>query len=272
MGNNPSKPGAASSPATAPHNPHPRDHASRARREPVRRDSIQLTGTVPTPSSSHTANSTPPPSSQTSSLTSHNASYVPSRRPSSHQPTASVDSSPSQRIRKDDNTGNTSSHQRPRDKQEARRREREGEQSNPVSVPKSADGRRQRGPDSQFEPSGPPRDANYIPHSNLNFPPRLPLPIEEEVYTPGSPIISPADLSTALQEYNSDGALPRRTSILSSTTADDDDPDDDLQAYALDGSRGRTVPTLVEWRQSGERIYVTGTFASWSRKYRMHRE
>ena len=271
MGNNPSKPGAASSPSSTPHSNYPKDHSARSRRELARRDFIQSTGTVPTPSGS-TANSTPPPASQASSLTSYNASHVPSRRPSSHQPSALTDSSPSQRTKRDDNMGNIASHHRLKEKQEAKRKEREVEQSTPVSVPKSIDGRRQRGPDSQFEPSGPPRDANYIPHSNLNFPPRLPLPIEEEVYTPGSPIISPADLSTALQEYNSDGALPRRTSILSSTTVDDDEVDDDLQAYAQDGSRGRTVPTLVEWKQRGEKVYVTGTFASWSRKYRMHRE
>ena len=170
--------------------------------------------------------------------------------------------------------GNVQAQQQWKDKQEARKRERSEreEQSNPVTVPRNNDSRRQRGPDSQFEPSGPPRDANYMPPSNLNFPPRLPLPIEEEVYTPGSPIISPADLSTALQEYNSDGAVPRRTSILSSTTVDEDDIDDEFQTYALDGSRGRTVPTSIEWKQKGERVYITGTFASWSRKYRMHRE
>ncbi|MCJ1247204.1 hypothetical protein MMC30_004418 [Trapelia coarctata] len=169
--------------------------------------------------------------------------------------------------------GNAQS-QSQRENIEARRRERHLEQqTNPVRVPGSSQDKRQRGPDSQFEPSGPPGDPNYIPVSNLNFPPRLPLPIQEEVYTPGSPIITPADITSVLNEDGDvDGALVRRTSLLSHTTADDDEIDDDLQAYGLEGARGGTVPTRIEWKQGGDRVYITGTFASWSRKYRMHRD
>ena len=169
--------------------------------------------------------------------------------------------------------GNAQSRQAWREKQEARRREHDQEQqSNPVRVPGSSHDKRQKGPDSQFESSGPPRDPNYIPVSNLNFPPRLPLPIQEEVYTPGSPIISPADLASALDEAGSDGVFRRRTSLLSHTTIDEDETEDDLQSFGLEGARGGTVPTLVEWKQPGDRVYITGTFAAWSRKYRMHRE
>jgi hypothetical protein len=169
--------------------------------------------------------------------------------------------------------GNAQS-QSQRENIEARRRERQQEQqSNPVRVPGSTQDKRQRGPDSQFEPSGPPGDPNYIPVSNLNFPPRLPLPIQEEVYTPGSPIITPADITSVLDEDGDlDGTLVRRTSLLSHTTADDDEIDDDLQVNGLDGARGGTVPTRIEWKQGGDRVYITGTFAEWSRKYRMHRE
>ena len=151
---------------------------------------------------------------------------------------------------------------------EARKKARE--QSVPVRVPTNQNSRRQKGPDSQFQPSGPPRDLDYVPHSNLNFPPRLPLPIEEELHTPGSPIITSADLElSALQEDDIDGAILRPTSVLSSATADEDDVGDELQP--LEGSI-RTVPTRVEWNQGGERVYVTGTFTGWSRKFRMHRE
>ncbi|KAL8928001.1 MAG: hypothetical protein Q9208_002076 [Pyrenodesmia sp. 3 TL-2023] len=145
------------------------------------------------------------------------------------------------------------------------------EASGPVKVPRGAD--RQRGPDTQFEPSGPPRDLDYVPPSNLNFPPRLPLPIGEEDHTPGSPIITPADISSVLIEDEVDGVLPRQGSVLSSTTAEDDDvAGDELQPYPLDGSR-RTVPTTLQWKQGGgDRVYVTGTFTSWSRKFRMHRD
>ena len=112
----------------------------------------------------------------------------------------------------------------------------------------------------------------------MNRPPRLPLPIEQEDYLPGSPIISPADLTTLETgldlelEHGLDPNLPRRTSMLSSTTVDDDDFGEDLHAYSVDGEMRKTIPTLVEWRQPGEKVYVTGTFASWNRKFRLHKE
>ncbi|KAL8944423.1 MAG: hypothetical protein Q9216_000474 [Gyalolechia sp. 2 TL-2023] len=166
--------------------------------------------------------------------------------------------------------GNEQSKQRFR---EAAAQRKEKEASGPVKVPRGPNREgRQRGPDTQFEPSGPPRDLDYIPPSNLNFPPRLPLPIEEEDHTPGSPIITPAEISSALNGDEFDGYLPRQGSVLSSTIAEDDDvAGDELQPYLLEGPR-RTVPTTVQWKQSGDRVYVTGTFTSWSRKFRMHRD
>lgn len=150
-------------------------------------------------------------------------------------------------------------------------REKQKEQSTPVQVPRS-DQRRQKGPDTQFEPSGPPdRDPNWVPPSNFNFPPRLPLPIGEELHTPGSPILTADDASTALHEEDVEGALPRQTSHVSSTTLDDEEFENELQPYAVEGSR-KTVPTTVRWKQGGDKVYVTGTFASWSRKFRMNRD
>ncbi|KAL9641388.1 MAG: hypothetical protein Q9204_000024 [Flavoplaca sp. TL-2023a] len=147
---------------------------------------------------------------------------------------------------------------------------RKKEASGPVKVP--GERRQQRGPDTQFESPAPPRDIDYVPHSNLNFPPRLPLPIGEEDHTPGSPIITTADISSALNEEDVDGVLPRQISVLSSTTVDDDDvAGDELHPYPFDGSQ-RTVPTTLRWKQGGDRVYVTGTFTSWSRKFRMHRD
>ena len=180
--------------------------------------------------------------------------------------TNSVNRSASNKHRDQGNMGNDQSRQRAGEP-DTRRRETSG----PVGVPRGPD-RRQRGPDTQFETSGPPRDLDYIPPSNLNFPPRLPLPIGEEDHTPGSPIITPADLSSALIEEDVNGVLPRQISVLSSTTVEDDDvAGDELQPYSPNGSK-RTVPTTVRWKQGGDRIYVTGTFTMWSRKYRMHRE
>lgn len=143
--------------------------------------------------------------------------------------------------------------------------------STPVRVPRGADSRRQKGPDSQFEPSGPPRDLHYIAHSNLNVPPRLPLPIEEELHTPGSPIIAPSGIPSDIREDDMEALLPNRISTVSNTTLDEEDIEDELQPYPPVDSR-KTVPTLIEWKQGGNKVYVTGTFASWSRKFRMTRE
>jgi len=116
-----------------------------------------------------------------------------------------------------------------------------------------------------------PADASqdYIPSSQFSRPPRLPLPIEEEVHTPGSPIISAQEIWSPIQESDAEGMLPRRSSMLSTTTADDDDLGEEFKAP----STGRpTVPTLIEWEGPGERVYVTGTFAGWNRKYKLHRK
>lgn len=162
--------------------------------------------------------------------------------------------------------GNEQSRQKWREKKE---------QSTPVRVPRGADPRRQRGPDSQFESSGPPPDPSFIPHSNLGFPPRVPLPIEEEVYTPGSPILTPAGFASVLHDDDDDNddveiLLPRQASGVSSTV-DEDDISDELQQFSLDDSKG-TVPTVVTWSQGGDRVYVTGTFTAWNKKFRMNKK
>ena len=65
--------------------------------------------------------------------------------------------------------------------------------------------------------------------------------------------------------------LPNRISTVSNTTLDEEDIGNELQSYPPADSR-KTVPTLIEWKQGGNKVYVTGTFASWSRKFRMTRE
>ncbi len=130
----------------------------------------------------------------------------------------------------------------------------------PIDAPPSS--RTEQAIAGSLEPADASQDY-LVPSSHFNRPPRLPLPIEEEPHTPGSPIISPADIDHGEIE----GALPRRTSMLSSTTADDDDLGEEFKTP----TPGRpTVPTLIEWEGEGERVYVTGTFAGWNRKYRLH--
>lgn len=146
--------------------------------------------------------------------------------------------------------------------------EQEARRSQPQAVP------RQRGPDSQFdpiEPSGPPSDPNFIPHSNFGPPPRLPLPIGEEVHTPGSPIISAkGGLSTLYEEDILEGQLPRPSSAISNTTLEDDEYGSDVDSQAED-NRVR-VPYTVNWKQPGEKVYITGTFTGWNKKFRLEKE
>ncbi|KAI9782023.1 MAG: hypothetical protein M1816_002132 [Peltula sp. TS41687] len=144
--------------------------------------------------------------------------------------------------------------------------------SKPVPVPMSGDEMSKQEFGTPFEPAAPPRDHNRIQPSQINRPPRLPLPIGEEDYTPGSPIISPADITAALNLDPLEAGVPRRSSILSSTTADDDEPLDDPTGYGLDPAVNKAaVPTLVEWKQKGEKVYVTGTFAGWNKKFRLQK-
>lgn len=93
----------------------------------------------------------------------------------------------------------------------------------PVDVPQSSLSETQT---KQFYPSWQP-DSGLpygFPTSKFGRPPRLPLPIEE-VYGPGSPIITLQDISSPVGKGDVNG-LPRRTSVLSSTTVDDEDVGD----------------------------------------------
>lgn len=114
--------------------------------------------------------------------------------------------------------------------------------------------------------------ADYQPASPSQFsrPPRLPLPIEQEVHAPGSPILSPAEKSEMIQPMD-DIQLSRRASVLSGTTAEDDDMGDDIGSLEP-WAGASTVPALLEWREDGERVYVTGTFTGWDKKFRLHKK
>ncbi len=243
MGNNPSKPKAKAT--SSPVAGHSSSSSNHLRKEPR----------AYTQSPDNSVDQPPPATSQPSyQLQHHAASDTPSYSHSIPNP--------SHEHGQEDKMGNEQSRQRWKERKDP---------STPVRVPRGTDSRRQKGPDSQFEPSGPPRDLDYIPHSNLNFPPRLPLPIEEELHTPGSPIITPSGVPSDIREDEIEDLLPNRVSMVSNTTLDDEDAGDELQPYPP-ADPGKTVPTLIEWKQGGDKVYVTGTFASWSRKYRMNRE
>ncbi|CAK7204154.1 galactose metabolism-related protein [Sporothrix eucalyptigena] len=104
--------------------------------------------------------------------------------------------------------------------------------------------------------------------SYLTRPPRLPLPIEEEVHTPGSPIIAPrkdGDPVDDIEALDNDGGLTHRSSTLSSATIEEED----MEELRVDKTRP-TVPTRLEWLRGGEKVYVTGTIFQWNKKQRMH--
>ncbi|RFU35882.1 hypothetical protein B7463_g424, partial [Scytalidium lignicola] len=124
---------------------------------------------------------------------------------------------------------------------------------------------------SSFKPDTELMEASGLEVQDMSYisrPPRLPLPIEEEVHTPGSPIIAPADLENApvldVDQLDSD-ALATRTSTLSNTTIDEEDAEE-LQ---VDKTKA-TVPTTFEWLRGGEKVYVTGTIFQWNKKHRLH--
>lgn len=145
--------------------------------------------------------------------------------------------------------------------------------SKPVDVPVPTsvnnDSSSLRSHSQSIEPSGPPAQQDMSYH--LTRPPRLPLPIEEEVHTPGSPIVAPADVDADIDapvldiDTVENDILPRRSSALSNTTIDDEDADE----LRVDKT-GATVPTVFEWKRGGDKVYVTGTIFQWNKKHRLH--
>lgn len=140
------------------------------------------------------------------------------------------------------------------------------EPSGPVQVPTD----RSRQPYNYVEPSAPPFSAYYgIPNpSHLARPPRLPLPIGDSTIAPASPIIPPADVRA--KEPDLDDLDPSLTNIISPTNlaGEDEEVSDELQPYAVDSSSTR-VPMKIKWRGKGQRVYVTGTFVNWEKKFKL---
>ncbi|KAJ5092343.1 hypothetical protein NUU61_007213 [Penicillium alfredii] len=140
--------------------------------------------------------------------------------------------------------------------------------SNPVQVPIS---RKVAGRDP-VAPSAPPLNSYYNAPTHLQRPPRMPLPIGDATTTPGSPIIGPED--SHIQSLPADRVLDEQmgqdTSALSNTTLEGDELVDELQPYTVSGV-GKAVPTTIEWTGPGQKVYVTGTFVNWEKKFRLHR-
>jgi hypothetical protein len=146
---------------------------------------------------------------------------------------------------------------------EARPIREEPEPSKPVDVPADPSASR-----SHHGTYGSRTESHLVHNSSisdmyLRGPPRLPLPIEEEVHTPGSPILGPDD--GTLQEVEpSDEGFTRKSSGVSAGTVDDDDN----QELRVD-KKSSLVATKIEWKRGGDKVYVTGTIFHWSRKHRL---
>ncbi|KAI0199036.1 5'-AMP-activated protein kinase beta subunit, interation domain-containing protein [Astrocystis sublimbata] len=143
----------------------------------------------------------------------------------------------------------------------------EPEASKPVAVPQPEHENRPFDPDSQLEglPTGTTSSSIQDMTSYMPRPPRLPLPIEEEVHTPGSPIAAPEDNGDVddVPPIDEQTGITRRTSGLSNVT-----DEDDTEELRVDKSRP-TIPTRITWLRGGQKVYVTGTPFQWGRKQRL---
>lgn len=103
-------------------------------------------------------------------------------------------------------------------------------------------------------------------------PPRMPIRIAETVQ-PDSPNLGPLvkNDSDIIPLYDDgDAQIPRRNSMLSVTTQEEEDVAEELQPFGV-GYTGQTVPYTIEWTGDAEKVFVTGTFAAWDKKYRLRR-
>ncbi|KAF2841610.1 carbohydrate-binding module family 48 protein [Patellaria atrata CBS 101060] len=145
----------------------------------------------------------------------------------------------------------------------------------PVPVPEAPFARAPHSPIPEVETESA-RDSYSAAPASFTRPPRLPLPIEEVPQAPGSPILGPSvmssDATSPIEVIDNEEVLPRRSSMLSSTTMDEDEDDGLGNLHAQEGVAVPTVPTIIEWRGPGEKIYVTGTFANWDKKYKLYRD
>jgi hypothetical protein len=257
MGNNPSAPTKSStaSPASSTHGLSV-GSASDRRREPKLRDTIQSQrGAAPPESSQVQARGTTVPH-RTLNAQSQNAQFNNGQYSHSPSPKEKSILPPSQPL----------SQQSPSSKLPLT-----DEPSKPVAVPQlvnatAPDTSNDKSPysASQSDQSG---LATDIMSYHLTRPPRLPLPIEEEVHTPGSPILGPADSQAPVPDFDplqAGESLTRPLSALSNTTEDEEG--DELP---IDRTKP-VVPTEFHWFGPGEKVYVTGTIFQWSRKSKLY--
>jgi hypothetical protein len=141
--------------------------------------------------------------------------------------------------------------------------------SNPVQVPIS----RQLPGRDPVAPSAPPLNSYYSASAHLQRPPRLPLPIGDANTTPGSPIAGPEDSHIQSLPANQvlDQQMDQNTAALGHTSIYEEELLDELQPYTISGA-GKAVPVVIEWTAPAQKVYVTGTFVNWEKKFRLHKK
>ncbi|KAK2873692.1 hypothetical protein FQN49_002153 [Arthroderma sp. PD_2] len=137
--------------------------------------------------------------------------------------------------------------------------------SQAVQVPDNAAAHR-----DQNEASAP-RAVNtyYAAPSHLTRPPRLPLPIGDAMTAPGSPITS-GSLGAAMAFDKANLEVSPEKSDLDPGIDEDDVVQDELDSIVPTGFN-KSVSTTIDWRGGGEKVYVTGTFVNWARKFKLHK-
>ncbi|EKV12275.1 Snf1 kinase complex beta-subunit Gal83, putative [Penicillium digitatum] len=140
--------------------------------------------------------------------------------------------------------------------------------SNPVQVPVS---RHVPGRDP-VAPSAPLLNSYYSASAHLQHPPRLPLPIGDANTTPGSPVLGPEDshIQSLPADRLLDEQMDRNTLAAGHTTTEEEELLDELQPYTTSGM-GKAIPVVIEWTAPAQKVYVTGTFVNWEKKFRLHR-
>jgi hypothetical protein len=143
----------------------------------------------------------------------------------------------------------------------------------PMDVPAAISRSRQ----DDFEESN--FSRHYTPVSQMR-PPRLPLPIADAQVDPipESPTLGPVQTENGdvSNLYDDDHVSPteerlrRKDSMLSATTQDDEEVGE-LQPYAVDTTGAKLVAVPIVWRHGGDKVFVTGTFATWQRKFKLHK-
>ena len=139
--------------------------------------------------------------------------------------------------------------------------------SNPVQVPRRPSLRR----DTLSGGIAP--QSYYNASAHLQRPPRLPLPIGDATATPGSPVLRPEDSHIgggSARDRFTDEHPEDEPANFGSVPVDEDEGAEDLQPYTPSGV-GKPVPTVIEWASHGDKVYVTGTFVNWEKKFRLHR-